>query len=212
LRHKFGIPDDVYGLQKRQITKVPEGLEWVETKEFAGFWTKPYKDAKIENYRIPAKQLYTAWNEVTFVVFSNNPNTIKQLRQVYEAICRLDAEMWVGGGGLFQNAGFIICIASIIPKETTDQWEAADKEREAIQKEFAATGIAEKLRLADKRYFALSPRRGKKGGLEFYLNPYEQHKYNYGPVTLKDLEDWINEKGKIVMTPAQRAECHMDEE
>ncbi len=52
----------------------------------------------------------------------------------------------------------------------------------------------------------LAPSRGKKGGLEFYLNPYEQHKYNSGPVTLKDLEDWINEKGKIVMTPAQRAE------
>jgi len=33
----------------------------------------------------------------------------------------------------------------------------------------------------------------------FWLNPTEQHKYNFGWFNIEDLTDWASDKGKIIM-------------
>jgi hypothetical protein len=200
IRRKFGITDSGIGLSKRKITILPKDLEWVKTKKFEGFWVKTWCDAKIEDYNIsPGKELYTAWCGSDFGAFSSNPKEIVKLREIFEAIQKLDATIWLGGGGAFQNAGFVICIASRLPKEVVDNWEAKDKEEEQLQKDFDATGIEEKLKKAGKGYFALAPKRKKDGSLKFWLNPEKQNIYRAGWVTLEDLELWIQDKGPILI-------------
>jgi hypothetical protein len=122
------------------------------------------------------------------------------LREIFDNIQKLNACIWIGGGGLFRNAGLVICIASSLPQETISQWEKVDKEREQLLIDFNNTGIKEKLEAVGKRYFALSPQRAKDGSLQFFLNPCDQDKCFWGWVTLKDLEDWIQNKGKIILS------------
>jgi len=199
IRKAFGVPETGQGLIKRQITLVPNTLEWVQFKNCEGFWIKPWRDGKIEDYNFPiGKELYTAWSGKDFGVFSTNPKEVSKLREVFEAIQRLDAAMWLGGGGVFKNAGFVICIASRLSKEMTDRWELADKESEKLKADFAATGIEEKLKKAGKGYYALTPRRGKGNSLMFWLNPMEQDRYNHGWYKLGELEQWIQNRGPIV--------------
>lgn len=205
LRKLFGMSDDAVGLEKKIITKVPEGLEWVEVNNSSGFWVKPYHDAKISNFRFDINSpLYTAWDEKSFVVLSKDISIVNSLRKVYEAITNLNAAIFVGGGSVFQNGGLKICIASEIPKEMSDAWLAADEKRIALKRAFDETGIEEKLRLAGKRYFSLRPDWDRNGKLIFWLNPCEQDKYNAMWATLKDLENWIQDKGPIVKSPATK--------
>lgn len=91
----------------------------------------------------------------------------------------------------------MIAIASRLSQAVTDDWLQADLEDKNLKEEVLATGIEEKLHLAGKRYFALSPRREKDGGIIFWLNPMEQDKNNYGWFKLAQLEQWIKNKGPI---------------
>ena len=77
------------------------------------------------------------------------------------------------------------------------QWEQADKDVLELYSKAIETGIYEKLEAAGKRFFALSPKI-LKDGLRFWLNPYDQHIYNSGWYSVKDLEEWIDNKGKII--------------
>ena len=74
------------------------------------------------------------------------------------------------------------------------QWA---NERELL-KRVRDSGIMAKLHESGKRFFALSPRRDANDELTFWLNPYEQNRYNYGWVSLQDLQDWADNKGRIV--------------
>lgn len=74
------------------------------------------------------------------------------------------------------------------------QWAA---ERELL-KRVRDTGIMAKLEASGKRFYALSPRLDDKGELTFWLNPCEQNRYNYGWMSLQDLQDWADNKGRIV--------------
>ena len=87
----------------------------------------------------------------------------------------------------------------MIPKSWADKVYENDKENYETWKEAYETGIYKELKEADKKFFALSPNKDDKGNLIFWLNPQEQDKYNFGWVTLQDLKDWIQNKGKIVL-------------
>ncbi len=199
----LGIDDTKTGVQKRQVTCLPGELSWFKgkdgTKAYEGFWLKRYAFATdpsdVHFYR--QDSLSTAWSDGDFGAFSTDKTQIKELHEIYDALVRKDAVVWLGGGGVFKNAGLVIGITSRLSDEVKKAWENADAEREKLLKDAAATGIEERLKKANRMFFALSPRREKDGSIVFWLNPVEQDSNNFGWYTVKDLDDWIAGKGQI---------------
>lgn len=216
---KLGIDKDKLGLEGRKTSKFdPEKLVWLENIKFneknkkdksrwSGMYLKCYSDDSIYfDGGAWDPKLYTQWSERAFCVISSEKETIEQLRQIYDAFAKNDVAIWRGGGGVFQNPGLCIAIASSLPKDVTDSWYQHDVEHNQLMADFKATGIEEKLKKAGKGYFALSPRREEDGSLIFWLNPMEQRQNNYGWFKLADLEAWARNEGKIPMTEQQKKE------
>jgi hypothetical protein len=209
IKSRLGIDDSKQGLSKRIISSTHKDLTWLENVSFdkkskskwSGIWlgsiynNEPYFDRGASF----AKAIYSQWDESGFCVLSNDATTLAKLKTIYQAFETKDIAIWLGGGGVFQNAGLCIAIASHLPKDVTDKWLTTDVDNEQIKKEFAATGIEEKLKKAGKGYFALSPRRDKDGSLMYWLNPMEQKQNNCGWFKLNELEAWAKNEGPIPM-------------
>lgn len=206
IQRKLGIDTTKLGLDKRVISKTNSDLSWLRNIEFnsnkkpkvfwSGFWMgdfygKPYFDDG------GCGELYAQWDDGGFCALAYPSEKRSQLEKIYEAFAKNDIAIWLGGGGVFENAGLCIAIASALPKDMVDKWLAYDLEALKIKEEFAATGIEDKLKAAHKAYYALSPRRDKDGSLVYWLNPMDQDKNKFGWFKLKDLEAWINNKGPI---------------
>ena len=136
------------------------------------------------------------WSGEDFAFMVKDKNVVEAL---YNAFQNLDIAIGFTGGGTFKNAGLTILIKSLIPKSWANEVYKRDKENYETWKKAYETGIYKELKEANKRFFALSPKKDDNGNLIFWLNPYEQSKYYFGWVTLQDLKDWIQEKGKIVL-------------
>jgi len=219
IRRAFEMQDEPYGLDRRIVRKVPDDLRWYAgernyrakwrdpytKKKFSGVWyehryekTEPSDREIVLCGEDKENPLATGWSEGDFGAFAidDEEKKIRRLREIYDALMRLDAAIWLGGGGVFQNAGFAIGIVSRLEKSVTDNWYTIDKDRDEIKKEVEATGIEAELRKAGKGWFALSPRR-EKGKLTFWLNPMDQQNNNSAWVTLDDLRAWIRGEGPI---------------
>lgn len=212
LKRDFGLSDDEskFGIVRRAATQVPKSFEWYHgvtgkgktATKFAGFWSPPTWSQKPEPYNVNFYgdgKLYTAWDEKEFAVFSNDPDTLVHLKEIFDAFHEnpINVAIWLGGGGVFQNAGLAIAIKSRLEPEVLQAWHKTDKERYEIKEEVLKTGIEDRLKQAKRGYYALSPRREADGSLVFWLNPTEQNSNKAGWFTIKDLDDWIAGKGKI---------------
>ena len=228
IRYAFGMNDELDGLEKRIIRTVPlemkYGRKFAEVKaadgSFRGFefsYEPPSRSVPKERLPLARKskkplaswempsELWTAWSGEDFAVVSDNSATRVKLHFVYEAILRCDAAIWLGGGGVFQNAGFVIAVASELPKHVTDAWFKSDLERRQLLKDAADTGIEKTLRSAGKEWYALSPCREKDGTITFWLNPTKQDIYSRGRFTVEQLRQWASDEGPVVMTKKQVA-------
>lgn len=216
LNHMFGTGSlEEFGLARRKITQNTADLVWVERKQVlndfrtkkkeevpcGGFWTKSkYCDEAFPrdvNFYAGDWTLWTGWSERDFGVFGIRDKVIAQIKEVFEHILELDAAVWLGGGGVFQNAGLSIAIASRLSAEVTEMWDRVDREHAQLTADAEATGIAARLKAAGLNWFALSPSRDKDGSVHFWLNPYDQRNNNYGWFTVQDLDDWIAGRGKV---------------
>ncbi len=192
----FGIDRQKLGLDRRLITKTPKELIWVETKKYSGFTTGEGDTYGVRDF-FRVDGLLTAWNESGFCVLSSDAKTIAKLKELFSAFQKKDVVIWLGGRGVFHNAGLAIAIASRLPYHVTKAWLEGDKAHEKLMTDFNATGIEDLLRKAGKRYFALRPRQ-EEGNLIFWLNPMEQHKYHCGWFKLEDLKLWAENKGPVM--------------
>lgn len=217
IKRAFGmVAERAYGVDRRKIRLASPMVTWFSgtrkirnpktgrKKEVTveGFYVKRHENSTptylLDEFHFTDEQtLCTGWSGSDFGAFSTNHEEINRLRQIYEAFSSLDIAIWLGGGGVFENSGLMIGIVSLLPERAATIWDTADREREKLLEDAAATGIEAKLRAAGKRWFALSPRRAKDGSVRFYLNPCDQQNNNYGVMTVKDLEDWIEGKGRI---------------
>jgi hypothetical protein len=112
--------------------------------------------------------------------------------------------MWIGGGGVFQNGGLVLAIASKMPADKKQTMYDLDANHDKLLKASRKTGIEERLQKANKKYFALSPRWAEKDKelttkfpVVYWLNPFEQHLNNHGWYTVEQLDQWIEGKGPI---------------
>jgi hypothetical protein len=148
------------------------------------------------------QNLATAWSDSDFGILVRGKNYCNRLKEIYDAILKFDAAIWIGGGQVFQNGRLIIAIVSRCPKDGLDKMEECDREIFALKKAANDSGIYDLLKKSDKGYYALSPKQWNKekpGEPLFWLNPMEQNKYNYGWFTLEDLRQWAEDKGPIMM-------------
>lgn len=206
--------DEVFGKDRRRIQAPPSTTEkyaqsfrWCKIDQGEGFIFTYNHVEKPYDYGFRKDQtLWTGWDEKSFGAFSTNAKEIANLRLIYQAILDGDAVCWLGGGGVFKNAGLCFGIISRMDQKIFADWDKADREIAQLKKDAEATGIAKELEAAGKQYFALSPRRTSDGKLTFWLNPCDQRNNNYGSFTVQELRDWIKGKGPIPKTSKQKRE------
>ena len=235
IRRSFGVDDSAIGIDRRLIKTLPptelvsdvysdafysDALIYGERKEknstdyfivFDSMSSIKYvieKDHTLNLYRSKEEcvsdHLACAWDEGSFGIRVDETYRA-ELLELYEAFLRKDVCIFHGGGGVFRNAGLMMCIASRIPEYGKQEWLRGDQDRIALEKASVDTGIEEKLRKAGKRWFALSPRwssviRGLTTSypVVYWLNPMEQDKYDSNWFTVEDLLLWAKDKGPVV--------------
>lgn len=205
LRDKLGCSNSKMGVERQRITDA-SCIRWVSLGSTQGFDTcalnELYRDRLPSYADSEIKDLCTLWDDSSFGCYSRTEKTIEQLREVYEAIMRKDACLWLGAkqGGLVGLSRPPLCIGIIsrMGSEVFEQWARKDQEDLTLFSEVKKTRIVSKLAKANKGYFALKPARQPDGSIKFWLNPYDQDKNRTMWCTLDDLNDWIKGKGPIV--------------
>lgn len=208
LRSAFQIPDKGYGLVKRSITTTPKNVVFLDDKKQTVLIVGAYlyegkvdlKSHYLDRGTYDKDELMTAWDEKSFGINAAKDEDRETVRAIYKAIQENNLSIWLGGGGVFQNAGLVLALRSEIPADKAQSLIDADKDREALEAAAQATGIHAKLEKAGKRYYALSPRWAddKKSSLIFWLNPQEQRDNAFGWFTVADLELWAQNKGPVI--------------
>ncbi len=223
IKSGFGISldDKIFGIARRLISKVPvEKIYFKETgtksilifhnsRWFADDLKKTDKHPMIDRELRPYRDdLGTAWDETSFGIYVKDKKGKQYLKELYKTIIAGNVAIWLGGGGVFQNAGLTIGIVNQIPDEGLKTLYEGDKKIYETDQVAKKTGIFEELKKAGKSYFALSPgsvlKNTKDGDVKtkysvmFFLNPHEQQKYNSGWYTVEQLKQWIKETGPIV--------------
>jgi hypothetical protein len=204
IRDKFGMTSDGIGIENKRIRYVSEDLVFVTDKYTGLFCDHLYERTPtqyLDNYHVSRQGLWTAWDEKSFAVITMDGTHHDDLRTIHQAFLDLDIAIWLGGGGVFQNAGLCFGIISKLSKDITDMWAKHDLEAKQLDEDVKKLGILERLAAAGlgpfKGYFACSPKRID-GKIMFWLNPFDQQNNNYGWYTVKDLDDWIAGKGKVI--------------
>lgn len=227
LRQSFGMKDSGYGLEKRTATLVPQARNWKTMQNVLGVQLLETKKETIlivgVGDEVEAKnvgqylelgryddRLVTSWDEKSFGINAQKKEDRQAVIALYNAILRKDIAIWTGGGGVFQNAGLVIAIASAIPADKAKMLYDADVDKENVRKAGEETGIAKKLEKAGKKWFALSPSwlpenmvtvngpRKSAYKVMFWLNPQEQNIHEAGWFTVEELEQWISNQGPCI--------------
>lgn len=157
--------------------------------------------------------LVTAWTGDNCIIRVKGEDGFKKLRELYNQLLAGNVAMWLGGGGVFKNAGLCFCIIDKIPESKKKALHEGDIDQENLKKAADATGIKKKIDDANERlrskytspfgYYALSPRWAGKSAktkhkVVFWLNPQDQEKYETDLFTVEDLEDWLKGKGPVL--------------
>lgn len=202
-----------YGLDRRIISCCPKNLFWfekinassseIEKKLFSGLYfyvgmQTPPKRLLTDFVRFD-ESLVTGWSDNGFYIASSNIEEIEYIKLLFDNFKKKNIVIYLGNNALpFENKGLIIAIADKLSTAVVEDWKNKDIDNEKLYEEFHKTNIEVKLAAANKKYYALKPRREKNGSLIFWLNPMEQNKYNFGWYSLQDLENWANDKGRIL--------------
>lgn len=140
------------------------------------------------------------WDEGGFQVLFNE-KYIGLGEKLLCAIKENDALIYVGKSeNPFIRSGLHIVILSKMDKEKINEMKEKDEDKNKLIECAANTGIHQILKNAGKQYFALTPRwkNDEKKEVVFWLNPMQQHLYNFGWFTVKELQLWARDKGPVI--------------
>lgn len=216
-----GELEDAAGLLKGLATELPENLcfktykprdpekqplaclalvrKWHDIDEnFAGVYKSMKKSLENSWKEI---DIFSKWCDREFAVIVRGEENVKALSDVYAAFQNKGIVVGLTPAS-FKGTGLTFLIYDRISEESRNEAIEADRAEQRLQKAIDETGIIKKLREAGCSYYACNGKwaDGIEGGkLTFWLNPMEQSKNNYGWMSLKDLEDWCEGKGRIPM-------------
>lgn len=199
----------------------PQAKIWAASSYELG--TPKKLTAKDKADKWPPRQTLSAWDESSFGISSREPEVIAFLKDLKEAMLSGDAVLHISGtSNPFKPvSGLVLAITSRVPKEQKDGFEQTWRERYDLEDAAKKIGIKAKLEKAGLKWFSLEPRwvgdmrerivdHDDKTGqavtasvttkypVMFFLNPYQQDKYNSLWCTVEDLEDWIKGEGFII--------------
>lgn len=232
LREVLGVDNDenVLGIE-RYRTKKPkmEGIFLIEENKSnaALIAVRPFEiqwlvGKKLKDYRelglAKGEELATAWSGNDLGIRVHRPTNIKKLKKIYNAIQNKEAAVWLGGGGVFQNAGLLIGLINQIPQHLKQQMYDSHVDAKKLKEASEKTGIREKIDALNEEYkkvhtdiryyapceyYALRPAwlkgdRKSNHPVMYWLNPREQEKNESGWYTVEDLEMWMEGKGPIL--------------
>ena len=155
----------------------------------------------------------SAWSDCDLGI-KTSYNYKSYIKDLYYAFLSNNVAIWVGkfSNNPFSPAGLCITIIDRIDEEDLTSMRNSDIDKRKLNDAAENTGIAAKLREADKDkdfydskfgYHSLSPswnnqKRKSKYSVIFWLNPRNQDKNNYGWFTVEELEMWIKGKGPVL--------------
>jgi len=220
IKHDYGLRDvsrKVNGIESRRIQRIPDFLQLIikqdityliSTRHFAADDkpTKKFIDGKMSAYG--DGELQAAWDSGSFAFRVTGKENRKYLKELMIAFNNDDVIITFGNGdpaNPFSRNGMLFLIASRLPQSYNDELVAVDTDRFDRYDMMEASGIEKKLRDAGLSWFALTPKmwaNEEKTEVSYWLNPAEQHKYNSGWMSIADLEEWAEGKGKIVKVMA----------
>jgi hypothetical protein len=161
-------------------------------------------------YNEDRRNLACAWDERSFgmVAWGKKADFDRnRVREMHLAFQQRDVAFWTNIGPFHIGGGLLFAIVSKLPKDSVDAMLAADLDQKSLLQAAANTGIETKLNKAGRRWFSLSPRWTKDSTVQkdmtahpvvFWLNPMEQHLYNYGLYTVEQLHLWASNLGPIL--------------
>lgn len=228
LLDEFGValPEVPVGVEDRQVQAVPAQLHFVEYKAEprdkrrkrypaafmllswrvdeapttppgdVAFWLDPGDKRGREE-----DDLQCAWSRDAFCVNVRGEQGIERLKALYAAFQRKDVAIALPWAKSFFKGGLSFAIVSAM----TDDERTSVRERDLGHKKLVdaakATGVYDALKAAGLRWHALSPDwvdREVQTDLAFFLNPWEQAKYNFGWFTTAELLEWADGKGPVI--------------
>lgn len=213
LKRKLGLVEKPESFADNCLTK-PFTLRTEDAGNFPMFITTSHSEytdvTRLGTYwNSEGLDFTSAWDERDFFAKAVSEDGKAALTALVEAFERGDIAVFLGGGGVFQNAGLVVAINSLIPQELKDGYDAVCEDRRKIAAAAEATGIAQRIKDAGLRYYALSPKWTFESMQErtthpvvFWLNPCDQHLYNSNWVTVEDLDAWIAGSGPIPKSAA----------
>lgn len=168
------------------------------------------------------------FNEETMTLFKDNANKMFKdncsfINSVYDSFIK-NGVLKAPANTPFSTGGYFFFVPkdvieftnknSVFPLEFIDD-ELVEKDKESLDKEVLEMQIYEKehkkaikelnkvKKKLDKqglKYFSLqTAKKFDDGTWMYWLNPYDQKNNHFGWVTLQDLKDWLNGKGKIIL-------------
>lgn len=213
MREKLGMKDDIIGIERYMPTKgrlIPFNLKgtnctWYGLTSHDEFtpWDKKLVDmpALAKNaleFINEEMNIQGAWAEEDFL-FIVKDEAVRDA--IHYAFIKKNLVICQGGtGNPFSNGSFNLLIRSMYPPQAVEAIKQSHLSQKRLEEAVKKTKIEERLKKAGKRYYALSPRwdDDKETVIRFWLNPMEQQEYDSGWFFLQDLEDWMNNTGKII--------------
>ncbi len=195
----------------------------LDPRELREFYDSPgyVRDGDDDMHPITA-----AWSDGDFAVFVRKIAEVQFIKDLYQAFQDNNVVVWLGGGGVFQNAGLCFGILDRMPESFVAEFLASDQNAVALQEADMDTGIKARLQSAGEAhnggsihrkfgYYALRPEwatefKSTKGDVItehkviYWLNPYEQDDNNSGWYTVEQLDQWIAGEGPIPKTDEQK--------
>jgi len=192
-------------------------------------------DPKCQESRLPAawvkngicdQPLAAAWDDEELCVRAFGETERQVVRDLHAAALSGDLLLSVSGNGgnPFGRGGLCLTILSRIPQSIHRAFEEREDNHLKLEAAAEATGIADSLRLAQRRYFALAPEWSSKFKtiirrapdeenksiikpetsyeVMFFLNPQGQEKYNSGWFTVEELIAWTHNQGPVMKSMA----------
>ena len=225
LKAALGVPSSFErGLADRVNTRVPPGLAYHEytLKGQPAAWlvfgerslgssheplTKlpPHLESELRFPEFGApSNLACAWDENGASVMVRTTQEVERLRAFHQSLLGHDIAF---GGALvdrdaYPHAGGLVFVrASKLSPEIAAKALAGDQSAVRLRAAASELGIAEELRAAGRRWFALSPRwkDAQESEVVFWLNPMEQSDYAAGLFSVSQLRQWAAGEGPVMI-------------
>jgi hypothetical protein len=216
LRRAFGVGvGHEVGIDTNLITQAPKELRLIEkdgavcliyshfydpdrAKEISDRIAQEQFDRLSDKYR--NGNVVAAWDEGSFAVSTNGKGGETDfLRLLYEEMGKNNVVLGLKASAFMGN-GLMFCLRNSYSKKEEDDILEAHLSQKRLSAYVESTGILERLKTANCRYFACSPKWKDEfeSDVIFWLNPMEQEINNFGWMTVQDLDDWIAGKGKVI--------------